>query len=266
MEDRQAPKTEYQAEEERLTALEQLEVMLRTPMIVLSFLWLVLVVVELVWKTPRALEAFGTIIWIIFILEFGLRLWLAPHKLPFLRKNWLTIIALVVPAVRLLQVFRALRALRLLRMGRGAQLVRIVGTANRGMNALRNTLSRRGLGYVGGLTLAVVLLGAAGMLFFEPARPGGGGFTSFGHALWWTGMLITGMGTDIWPVTPEGRILAFLLALYGFAVFGYITASLASFFIGQDASDRDAPVAGHGELEALRAEIAALRQTLEKRP
>lgn len=235
-------------------------------MIVLSFVWLVLVIVELAWQSPRALEAFGTVIWIIFILEFALRLWLAPRKLAFLRRNWLTTIALVVPAVRLLQAFRALRALRLLRLGRGATLVRIVGTANRGMNALKRALSRRGVGYVGSLTVAVVLLGAAGMHFFEPAeRVGQGGFTSFSHALWWTGMLITGMGTDIWPVSPEGRILAFLLALYGLAVFGYITASLASFFIGQDAGTRDTPVAGSQDLAELRAEIAALRQELEQR-
>lgn len=281
MEDRQAPKEQPDAapaaaqtaaqtaagtDAERLTALEQLEVMLRTPMVVLSLLWLLLVIMELAWQIPRALEVFGTVIWIIFILEFSLRLWLAPHKVPFLRKNWLTIIALAVPAVRLLQAFRALRALRLLRLGRGVQLVRIIGTANRGMNALKRALSRRGLGYVGALTLAVVLLGAGGMLFFEPAAQlERGGFTSFGHALWWTGMLITGMGTDVWPVTVEGRILAFLLALYGFAVFGYITASLASFFVGQDAGDRDAPVAGSAELDALRAEIAALREALEKR-
>ncbi len=43
------------------------------------------------------------------------------------------------------------------------------------------------------------------------------------------------MGSDYWPRTPEGRILCLLLALYAFAVFGYVTATLASYFIGRDA-------------------------------
>ena len=136
--------------------------------------------------------------------------------------------------------------------------MRIVGTANRGMNALRASLGRRGIGYVVLLTVLVALLGAGGMLAFEPASEVGGGFSSYGDALWWTGMLLATMGSEFWPRTAEGRVLCFLLSLYGFAVFGYITASFASFFVGRDAADADAEVAGARDLAALRDEVAAL--------
>jgi voltage-gated potassium channel len=217
---------------ERWQALEQLDDWLRTPMLVLSFVWLVLVIAELAIGSSRLLETFGIAIWIVFVLEFALRLALAPDRLRFVRANWLTIIALLVPALRL---FRALRVLRAARALRGMRLVKIVGTANRGMNALRTTLKRYKLGYVIALTVVVALLGAGGMLAFEPAETVEGGFSSYGEALWWTGMLLTTMGSAFWPVTPEGRILCFLLSLYGFGVFGYITASFASFFVGRDA-------------------------------
>jgi voltage-gated potassium channel len=59
------------------------------------------------------------------------------------------------------------------------------------MNALRRSLARRGFGYVVGLTVLVLGLGAAGMLSFEPAAEVRGGFTSYGDALWWTAMLLT---------------------------------------------------------------------------
>lgn len=200
-------------DDERWAALHDLDDWLRTPMLLLSFAWLALVVVELAWGSSELLETFGAVIWVVFLLEFGLRFALAPAKGVFLRGNWLTVIAL-----------------------RGFRLVRIVGTANRGMNALRTTLKRRRLGYVVALTALVALLGAGGMLAFEPASEVEGGFATYGDALWWTGMLLVTMGSDFWPRTPEGRILCFLLALYGFAVFGYLTASFASFFVGQDAS------------------------------
>jgi voltage-gated potassium channel len=130
--------------------------------------------------------------------------------------------------------------LRFLRLARSLRLVRIVGTANRGLNALGKSFSRRGLGYVLVTTGLVTVLGAAGMLAFEPERQVAGGFTGYGDALWWTAMLITTMGSGFWPETAEGRVLALLLSLYAFGVFGYITASFATFFIGQEANARTA--------------------------
>lgn len=231
-------------------------------MAILSLVWLLIVVAELVWGERGLLTTFGLIIWTIFLVEFAVRLVLAPEKLSFLRNNWLTIIALALPALR---VFRTVQVLRAARALRGARLIRIVSTANRGMNALRATLRRRQFGYVVGLTVLIVFLGAAGMVNFEPASEVEGGFTSYAHALWWTAMLITSIGSDIWPVTPSGRILALLLSIYGLAVFGYITASFASFFIGNDAETPEAPLVGAADLQQLAAEIRDLRVQLAAR-
>ena len=249
--------------DERWRELEQLERWLKVPMLALSLVWLAIVVAELAGAANAVLTAIGTIVWIVFIAEFAIRFALAPEKKPFLSRNWLTVIALIVPALRLFRAFAILRAARVLR---SVRLVRIVGTANRGMNALRATLRRRGFVYVLSLTLTVLLLGAAGMLSFEPAREVEGGFTSYGHALWWTGMLITTIGSDFWPVTAAGRVLSFLLAVYGLAVFGYIAATFASFFIGRDADADEGEVAGSRDIAALREEIAALRAALAAAP
>ena len=240
-------------------ALVQLDAWLRTPMLILSLVWLVILIVELSGRASPLLLLFASLIWGIFILEFALRLMLAPDKRRFLRRNWLTILALILPALRLVRALALLRAARALR---GLRLVRIVTTANRSMNALKATLRRRGFGYVVGLTLLVTALGAAGMLNFEGADQVEGGFTDYGHAFWWTGMLIATIGSDYWPVTLEGRILSTLLALYGLAVFGYIAATFASFFIGRDAASERAEIAGSAELSALRREMAALRAEL----
>ena len=115
------------------------------------------------------------------------------------------------------------------------------------------------------LTGLVALLGAGGVPAFEPASEVEGGFASCGEALWWTGMLLATMGSEFWPRTAEGRVLCFLLALHGFAVFGYITASFAGFFVGRDAADAEAEVAGARDIAALREEIAALRAELRRR-
>ncbi len=246
----------------RWRLLRDMDQWLTVPMMLLSLAWLGIVVWELVSDTTDLLTTIGLVIWVIFLIEFAVRLALAPDKLAFLRSQWLTMIALAVPALRLFRAFAFLRAARGLR---GVRLVRIVGTANRSMNALKTTLSRRGFGYVAGLTLLVIALGAAGMLNFENAREVDGGFATYGHALWWTGMLVVSIGTETWPVTTEGRLLTLLLSIYGLAMFGYIAATFASFFIGRDAEDKAGPVAGRADLAQLLKEVRMLRAQLDQK-
>jgi len=70
-----------------------------------------------------------------------------PRKLAYLRRNWLTAVALLLPAAR------------------GS--LGVVGRANRGMRALGRVMGRRGFGYVAALTVLVTVAGAAGMYEFE---------------------------------------------------------------------------------------------------
>lgn len=225
-------------------------------MLVLGFAWLALLVLELTRGLSPFLEAVGTVIWIIFILDFALKFILAPQKLDYLKSNWLGAVALLVPALRVFRIFRVVRLLRIARTARGLRLLRVITSLNRGMKALGASMGRRGLGYVLALSFVVVLSGAAGMYTFENDVPGG--LNSYGESLWWTAMLLTSLGSEYWPKTAEGRVLCFLLSLYGFAVFGYVTATLATFFMGRDAEDSGAEIAGAKAVEALRAEIAAL--------
>lgn len=48
-------------------------------------------------------------------------------------------------------------------------------------------------------------------------------------------------------------------------MFGYVTATIASYFIDRDADRSDTAVAGAREIEALRAEIAAMREAALRR-
>lgn len=247
---------------ERYELLRRLEDSLETPMLVLAFVWLALLVGELIWGESLMFEVLGTIIWVIFILDFAVAFVLAPHKIAYLKNNWLTALSLLVPALRLFRFSRVFRLFRLARMGRSLRLLRVVSSLNRSMRALGASLSRRGFGYVLALTVLVTFTGAAGMYAFENAAPGG--LKSYGEALWWTTMVLTTMGSQYWPLTIEGRVLCVFLALYAFAVFGYVTATLATFFIGRDAEDDKAELAGARQLAALREEMIALREEIRR--
>ncbi|MEO6071512.1 MAG: ion transporter [Chitinophagaceae bacterium] len=247
-----------QIKNERKKLLVSIEKILEGPMIFLGFIWLVLLVVEFIWGLSKAMEYASLSIWIIFIFDFLLKLLLAPEKLHFLKKNWLTIISLIIPALR---VFRVFRVFRLLRTLKGIRLVRVVSSVNRSMKSLRATMQRRAFGYVSALSILVTFAGAAGMYGLEHPHPG---FSNFGMALWWTAMRIITAGSDYWPATPEGRGLAFLISLFGYGIFGYVTATLATFFIGRDAEDRRSPIAGATDINQLQKEIRSLTQAIHE--
>ncbi len=249
---------EQRLDAERKKLLVSLDRLLEGPMILLGFIWLLLLVVELVYGLTPALEFLSLGIWVVFILDFLLKLLLAPQKLRFLKRNWLTAISLVIPALRVLRIFRFLRLLRGLR---GIRLIRIVSSLKRTMKSLGATMRRRGMAYVLLLTLAVTFAGAAGMYGLERSHEG---FENYGMALWWTAMRVITAGSDYWPLTPEGRALAFLIALFGYAIFGYVTATLATFFIGRDAEEKEAPVAGAADVAELKREIAGLTAAIKE--
>jgi voltage-gated potassium channel len=246
--------------QERYELLQRLEGWLETPMLVLAFVWLVLLVVELMQGESLLFYFFGTIIWVVFILDFAVKLVLAPDKVVYLKGNWLTAISLLIPALRMFRVFRAFRLLRLASTGRGLRLVSVVSSLNRGMKALGASLRRRGFGYVIALTVVITFAGEAGMYAFENEAPGGP--NSYGESLWWTAMIMTTIGSQYWPQTAEGRVLCIFLALYALGVFGYVTAALATFFVGRDADSIDAELAGAKQLAVLRDEVIALRDEI----
>jgi len=243
---------------ERKKLLASIGKFLESPMIFLGFVWLILLVVELIWGLSKTLEYFSLAIWVLFIFDFIIELIIAPEKWNYLKKNWLTALSLIIPALR---VFRIFRFVRLLRGLRGIRLVRIVSSLNRSMKSLSATMSRRAFGYVAMLTLVVTFAGAAGMYAIEKTAPG---FTTYGMSVWWTAMRVITAGSEYYPTTTEGKGLAFLIALYGYAVFGYVTATLATFFIGRDAEEKDAPLAGAKDVAELKKEISTLTRAINE--
>jgi voltage-gated potassium channel len=257
-----APELEAALETERESILQQLDDWLETPLLILSFVWLALLVIELVSSLTPFLESVGTVIWIIFGLDFALRFWIAPHKVKYLKNNWITALALFLPALRVLRIARLARLLRASRAVRGLRLVRLFTSLNRGLKALRAGMGRRGFGYVLAATVIVTFAGAAGMFAFE--NQVGSGFKTYTDALWWTAMLMTTLGSEQWPQTGEGRVLCFLLSVFAFTIFGYVTATLATFFLGRDAENAEGEIAGEQSIAALSEEIRALREELRE--
>lgn len=241
--------------EERWRVLHDLEDWLEKPIFALSIVWIGLLILEFTRGLSPALEWLGTGIWILFLLDFLLRLTLAPEKKVYLKSNWLTLLSLLLPALRVFRAFRVIRLLRLPRAARGLRLAKTIGSINRGMRTFRARLGRRKLGFVLATTLLLAFVGAAAMRAFEGDVDDPRGLRDYGTALWWTAMILTTMGSEYWPKTLEGRLLCVFLAVYAFALFGYVTAALATLFLGREENN--------SEVQRLREEVERLSRRLE---
>lgn len=234
--------------EERLELLSRWDKWFEIPLIILGLCWLVLLIIELSSGLTSLLENLSFTIWIIFIIDFIVRLSLAPFKIDYLKSQWVLIIALIAPAFRIFRVFR------LLKFTRSIYLIKVGASIRRGMHITGSIFGRHGFGYIIALTIIVVLIGAAGIQALESK------FENYGDALWWTAMMITTMGTDYWPTTIEGRILSLGLAIYAFAIFGYITATVASFLIEKDKENTSDNQKILSMLEDIKIEIKSLKK------
>lgn len=97
-----------------------------------------------------------------FALEHGVRLYLAPRKGEFVRRNVIDLVVVLVPFLLPLRVLRSARALRLLRAARGTVVL------FRAVDAGRDVLRRRRFSYTPLVALAVA--GSWALLVLELER------------------------------------------------------------------------------------------------
>ncbi|PRX41361.1 hypothetical protein [Salegentibacter salegens] len=115
----------------------KLEEHLEIPMFLLALFWLYLFIAELVSGLTSTQEDLIIIIWILFIAEFLIKLVVAPRKLDFVKNNWITVIALIIPALRVFRIFYALRLLQSVRVINSTRIIRALTSGKRFFSALQ---------------------------------------------------------------------------------------------------------------------------------
>jgi voltage-gated potassium channel len=243
-------------------SLRRFEQYIELPMLVLSLAIIPLLVIPLVIHLSRpALDAFLALdwaIWAAFVVEYLVRLYLAPARLQFFRRNLFDLLIVALPFLRPLRIVRSARALRILRASRA---VAFLGRAGQ---SAREIVTRHKLHYVLMVGIAIVFLGAVLTREFERGAPDAT-IKSFSDALWWAISTAGTLGAaDKGPVTAAGRGVSVALMMFGLGVFGLIAASIASFFVREEEEEEVDPKLD----EALQrlARIEAALERLEAEP
>ena len=180
-------------------------------------------------------------IWLLFAVDYGVRLTLATDRRAFIRQHIPDLLVVLLPALRPLRLLRLLSVARLI--------------AQRSRRLLLGNLLR----LVTGAGALLVYIAAVGVLNFErPAK--NANITTFGDALWWACTTITTVGYgDRFPVTWQGRGIAVVLMIVGIALLGILTAGIAAWFV--QASSREEEIAQ--DLEADDRLLLEIRDRLD---
>ncbi len=255
-------------EQERYKLLHEFEALLDPVVMVLGFVWLMLLVIELAWTESAFLRMLAWVIWGVFLIDFGIRFTIAPRKTRYLRSNWLAALSLLLPGLRIFHLTRLAPLIYSTQAVREIALIDVLSSLRDSLRTLRLHMKRRGIALVVAMTTLVTLVGAAAMYYFENIGPGEG-FKNYWDALYWTGMMMTNFGSSYWPVSEEGRVLAFIMAVYAFTIFGYTTATLATFLISREAQSKNSELSTSKSIQSLQDEVRALRteiRELKERP
>ena len=190
-------------------------------------------------------------IWVVFLVDYVVRLYLAPERWRFVRTHVVDLLVVAVPF---------LRPLRLLRLF--AILVEFTRRSQK-------SLAGRATALV--FTVAAVIMTVSAVVVFNFERTNhSSNIKTFPDALWWAVSTVTTVGYgDRFPSTEAGRAIAVVLMLTGIALVGTMTAAIAAWFVGstQKANRQVAESEAQQtqeERSLLTSELAAVRASLEE--
>ncbi len=183
--------------------------------------------------------------WAAFAVDYVGRLLVAEDRMRFVRRNLLDLAVVLLPM---------LRPLRLL------MLVTAIHKINK---ASAGRLRGQVVVYAATGSVLLILTGALAITQAERDVPGSA-IGNLGDGFWWALVTMTTVGYgDMYPVTPSGRVIAVGVMVGGIALLGVVTATLASWLVQKvDETAEDQHTATRGQVEALAAEVRALRAEL----
>ncbi len=126
------------------------------PMIILALLVLPVLAIELLYLNPEQFKSHDlaawicrivlALIWLAFLTEFVLKIMIAECRIEYIRRNWLDVIIILLPALRPLRVAAVARTSRVFTLrGVGVKFFRYAISAAIGLEATERILKKVGI-------------------------------------------------------------------------------------------------------------------------
>ena len=170
-------------------------------------------------SSQSILDGIQWVSWVAFAADLLFGIYKSSDKAQFLKKHPLEILAVVLPF---------LRPLRLLRfISFGTLVFEKVNLGKSIAITFKVIVTALFLTYLAGIEITMA----------ERGKPGAT-IQSIGDGFWWAITTLTTVGYgDIYPTTTEGRFIAVGLMVSGICVLGFISATVAAWFVKMTQDD-----------------------------
>ncbi|MFF1633674.1 potassium channel family protein [Leifsonia sp. NPDC058248] len=150
------------------------------------------------------------LVWVLFVVDFVVRLSLSPRKWEFVRQNPIDLASVLLPLARPFRLLKELSKVPLLRGNTGQHLRRRV--------------------VIIAASFVVMFIYVISLAVYSVERDApGASITSFGDSVWWAIVTMATVGYgDYVPVTVTGRVLAVLLMIGGVGIVGTASATIVT--------------------------------------
>lgn len=201
-----------------LTVLEH--ILLALSIFVLS-LWMLGNYIELPYYY---FNTFYILLWAGVAFEYLFKLYFSNKRFLFVKKEWFSLIILLFPVLRPLQIFGFSRFIILI--------------LTKQLYDRFSFLQESRVLELLVVSSIVVILSADLFLLFEQNIPGTR-FVHFSDALWFSVVTVATIGYgDVVPITTQGRILATFLIIFGVSVFGIVSGTISSYLVTRKMKSR----------------------------
>jgi voltage-gated potassium channel len=163
---------------------------------------------------------------IIFLADWAIFFVAAGDKWDYTKRRIVDLIASIpfLQVLRPFRIFRIVRLVRVLRFVRGMKAIRPV------LGFLARNRARSAFVLYLMITIVVYFYCSIGLYNFEKGV--NQQIHGFGDILWMSFTTLTTVGYgDLYPITTGGRLMAGVLILTGFGLFGLLTAEFAAFIL-----------------------------------
>ena len=168
------------------------------------------------------LDLIQWISWLAFAFDLLFSIWKAEDKKAYVRSHPLELLAVFLPFLR------PLRLLRLLSFG--SMVLSKVSVGRSVGISFKVAITSFFLAYVAAIQITII------------ERPlESSNIKTFGDGFWWAITTVTTVGYgDRFPVSTEGRFIAFCLMILGISLLGVLTATVAAWFVRMSQEDEAA--------------------------
>lgn len=155
-------------------------------------------------------------IWLVFIIEYCIKVFLVKNKLAYIRNDFFGILIVIFPFLRPLRLFPASRF----------GLLIITEQINDRLPWIKKYRILEILLF----GILILILSSDLLLLFENVPHSN--IKTFSDALWFSISTVstTGYG-EFYPITAAGRVVTTFLLIFGISAFGIITAKVVSIFV-----------------------------------